>query len=1101
MKRLFSLAVLLTFHGLSPAQVPRMSVRGNDGSVKLLQVEQAAVSVQVLGDVAETVLDLNFRNDGDRAVEGEFVLPLPEGATVSSYALEVNGRMRDGVAVERERARTAYETVKRRLIDPGIVEREAGNVYRTNVYPVPARGTKRLRITYNETLRSDGGGFAYALPLDFPDSLNSFSCELRGDGIQVSDAAGLSFTSNAGDSLKAVIKNGRPSGILKLAVPAVGEPRMIVESETQPAFFLSARPPGIASRPRPLPGSVMLVWDASASRAERDHTKEIALLDAWFAHVGKTRVKLHILRDRLADGGEFEVQDGRWPELRKVLEQIDYDGATDLSRVQVSAGQADLVLLVGDGLSTLGSKPPAIAVPWFFIHTGANPPSKLLMRRAEASGGGAILLATDDPALGLSKLTHAPLRLLAVVGHDVSDVLIDQSTVQGQPLRIFGTLKESRAGKLELRYAFGDEIVSTREVIYQPGGSPAGMVRRLHAQRTLAELELQDRPDRKRIIEHCKRHGLVSDFTSLIVLERIEDYAEHRIPPPEPELQDEYRRLVEARERLAAGNLGGLSYAWSAKLAWYGRAFPGYEALILPRLRQVAIWKKAVDSLFTPAQRDAKAYGTVAAWFDKAAELVRRRPELRTKEDYAGWTRSIDELRAQGPELAKTPVQAPPAGQPLTVSVRGLVVNPGLVTGASGMTLKQAIEKAGGVHPLGRLDHVALYRNAGKIVYNTVSKHYQDIAMLPGDMVVVSQPSVSMSDVDPFSESMTENDPLQAPAVSEAGDVWTDGPDRGASAGGDADAFASKPGVAEESVVREVVVRELPRTGVDGVDFKAFESALAAKAGPEAAYRKLKGGRIYQPKFYQEAARILFAANHPDLARRVLSNLVEWRPGEVAALRGYAFWLAEFGQGGDAAAVLESVSEDSPGAMEARLDLGSIRAARGEPLQAVEAMGRIFEEIRSHHLGGLAAIALTEINACHGKAGPERGTHPLAAKDARYHKNLEADIRIVLSAADAGGGLAFQIKEPGGFTSSSGGGPSAIGGDVTAAGGIREYMIRHAVPGVYQISCSSRLPTTVRCAIHTDWGRPNQRTRVVTAWLERDKTLDLGEVRFEFRGP
>jgi hypothetical protein len=1077
-----------------------MTVRGNDGSVKLLQVEEAAVSVRILGDVAETVLDLNFRNDADRAVEGEFVLPLPEGATVSGYALEVNGRMRDGVSVERERARTAYETVKRRLIDPGIVEREAGNVYRTNVYPVPAKGTKRLRISYNETLRSDGKGFTYSLPLDFPDSLNSFSCELRGGGIQVSNAAGLTFTANGDECLKAEVRNGRPGGTLKLAIQSLEGPRMIVENESQLAFFLSARPPELAPRPRPSPASVMLVWDASASGVERDHPKEFALLDAWFAKLGKTRVKLRILRDRLTDGGEFEIHDGRWPELRQTLEQVDYDGATDLSRIQVSAGQADIVVLVGDGLSTLGFKPPAIAEPWFFIHSGTNPPPKSLVRSADASGGAAILLVTDDMDLCVSKLTVQALRLFGVVGDDLGEVLIDQSPGQGQPLRVFGTLKESRAGKLELRYAFGNDIISTREVIYQPGGSPAGVVRRLHAQRVLAELESQDRPDRNRIIAHCKQHGLVSDFTSLIVLERIEDYAEHRIPPPEPELQEEYRRLVEARERMVSADLGGLAQAWSIRLAWYGRSFPGYEALILPRFRQVGIWKKAVDSLFTPAQRDAKAYATVAGWFEKATGLVRQRRELRTKDDYETWTRSIDELHAQGPKLAKTPVQAPPSGQPLTVSVRGLVVNPGMVTGESGMTLKQAIQKAGGAHPLGRLDHVALYRNAGKIVYNTVSTQYQDIVLLPGDMVVLSQPTFSMSDMDPFSEPMTQNDPLQAPAVSEEVDVWTKGPNGGASAGGGSDAFASKPGVAEESVVGEVVVREVPRIEVDEVDFKSFETALAAKVDPEAAYRKLTGGRLYQPKFHLEAARILFAANHPDLARRVLSNLVEWRPGDVGALREFAFWLAEFGQGGDAEAVLESISDDSPAAMEARLDLASIRAVRGDRIQAADALHPMLEETRPNRSGSLAAIALTETNAFLEQSGNRRGDHPMVWEDARFHRNLAADIRIVLSAADGGAGLRFDVREPGGFTSSSGVSPSPIGGYVTAAGGTREYMIRHAVPGIYQISCSSAIPTTVRCVIHTDWGRPAQQTRVVTAWLDRDKPLDPGVVRFGFRG-
>jgi hypothetical protein len=38
---------------------------------------------------------------------GDLYFPLPDGATVSSYVLDVNGVMVDGVAVENERVRAA----------------------------------------------------------------------------------------------------------------------------------------------------------------------------------------------------------------------------------------------------------------------------------------------------------------------------------------------------------------------------------------------------------------------------------------------------------------------------------------------------------------------------------------------------------------------------------------------------------------------------------------------------------------------------------------------------------------------------------------------------------------------------------------------------------------------------------------------------------------------------------------------------------------------------------------------------------------------------------------------------------------------------------
>ena len=60
MKRFLTLALVLTFTSEAPAQAPRMTVREENGSTKLLRVEHADVSVRFLGDIAETVLDLRF---------------------------------------------------------------------------------------------------------------------------------------------------------------------------------------------------------------------------------------------------------------------------------------------------------------------------------------------------------------------------------------------------------------------------------------------------------------------------------------------------------------------------------------------------------------------------------------------------------------------------------------------------------------------------------------------------------------------------------------------------------------------------------------------------------------------------------------------------------------------------------------------------------------------------------------------------------------------------------------------------------------------------------------------------------------------------------
>jgi hypothetical protein len=66
-----------------------------------LVLEQARYDVTVTGLSARTRATLVFRNDLDRILDGELVFPLPEGALISGFALDVNGRM--GMACRRGR--------------------------------------------------------------------------------------------------------------------------------------------------------------------------------------------------------------------------------------------------------------------------------------------------------------------------------------------------------------------------------------------------------------------------------------------------------------------------------------------------------------------------------------------------------------------------------------------------------------------------------------------------------------------------------------------------------------------------------------------------------------------------------------------------------------------------------------------------------------------------------------------------------------------------------------------------------------------------------------------------------------------------------------
>ena len=123
-------------------------------------------------------MTLTFANTENRVLGGEVLFPLPEGATVTGYALEINGLMVEGVAVEKQQARVIYEKELHKRVDPGLVEQAAGNVFRTRLYPVPASGNRSIRVLFVTEVSTTKSGAAIVLPLGWAGDVQSPSSRL-----------------------------------------------------------------------------------------------------------------------------------------------------------------------------------------------------------------------------------------------------------------------------------------------------------------------------------------------------------------------------------------------------------------------------------------------------------------------------------------------------------------------------------------------------------------------------------------------------------------------------------------------------------------------------------------------------------------------------------------------------------------------------------------------------------------------------------------------------------------------------------------------------------------------------------------------------------
>ncbi|MHC4956841.1 MAG: VIT domain-containing protein [Planctomycetota bacterium] len=133
---------------------PHGSVRITGVSAKVELKEQAAI----------TTLEIALHNPNRRQAEAVLVLPVPDGAAVHAFAYDGPAAEPTARILRRDEARRTYDSIVRRSQDPALLEFAGYNLVRSSVFPVPAGGNQKVRITYSHIATVDGDRVDYVLP-------------------------------------------------------------------------------------------------------------------------------------------------------------------------------------------------------------------------------------------------------------------------------------------------------------------------------------------------------------------------------------------------------------------------------------------------------------------------------------------------------------------------------------------------------------------------------------------------------------------------------------------------------------------------------------------------------------------------------------------------------------------------------------------------------------------------------------------------------------------------------------------------------------------------------------------------------------------------
>jgi hypothetical protein len=574
-------------HMAAPALTAPPLIKASGAEIPV-GLRAASMQVETDGSLARTTLLLTLYNPNDRLLEGTLEFPLQPGQQVSAFALDVGGALRDAVPVPKQKAQQVFESIERRNVDPGVLEQTAGNHFRLRVYPIPARGTRQVRLVIDEAMRRDSDGWRLDVPVHLLGGADAFSLKLRAQGLRkppqvVGAFDGLNFERSGRGYVATVERKAfRPANGLSLRFPAENAPQSYVQTQGNDRFALVEIPvPAAAKAPaaRALPASVALLWDASGSARKRDRQTEFALLDRYFKAMGDGSVALRLLRDVGEDGGRFEIRGGDWSALRKALETAVYDGASDLADWTPAAGIGEY-LLVSDGLQNYGDR----AFPklhqgqslYALNSAGADADGARLSALAEARGGRLVqwqgragLAAAADALLG------AGTRIVALEGEGIEDLQPQAWYVEGGLLRVAGRLTEPTA-TVRVTVSEAGKTRSFEQTI-DTDTPQSNRVGALWASWQVAARAAEPERHRGEIARLGQRFGIVTPGTSLLVLEAPEDYVRYDIPAP-PALSEQVAALrrtqMQEKEQSRSQRLEDVASRFAERLTWWGRDFP-----------------------------------------------------------------------------------------------------------------------------------------------------------------------------------------------------------------------------------------------------------------------------------------------------------------------------------------------------------------------------------------------------------------------------------------------------------------------------------------------------------------------------------------------
>ena len=546
-----------------------------------LNINYHKVTVSIRDQVAVTEVDQEFYNPNNARLEGHYIFPIPEGAQIDKFEMDVNGKMMAAELLDATKARKIYEDIVRQSRDPALMEYVGRGMFRVRIFPIEPNSKKQVRLKYTELLKNDSGLIGYSYPLN----TERFSAQpIQTVSMKIDVDAGSPIKSLYCPSHEVEIKrkgdraavvgfeesNTLPDTDFQLYYSVEAKQDIALnlltyhDGDDEKGYFLLLAAPGArVNDDKIISKDVVLVIDTSGSMAGKKLEQAVKAMQFCAANLNKGD-RFEIIRfSTEADplfGELTEVTDDSRNKAAQFIEQFKPTGGTAIEEALLRAlkplktrKQTDrpyVVVFLTDGRPTIGNTDEdqivaavtgavgdaTARVFSFGIGTAVN--THLLDKITEKTRAASqYVLPEEDIEIKVSNFfAKISAPVLAGVELEIGgSVRLEKKyptnlpdLFKGDQLVLLGRYTGHGDAAITLKGTVnGKAKAITEELAFSKGGEPAHLafVPRLWATRRVGYLLDQtrlhgdDKELRDEITRLARRYGIVTPYTSYLILE------------------------------------------------------------------------------------------------------------------------------------------------------------------------------------------------------------------------------------------------------------------------------------------------------------------------------------------------------------------------------------------------------------------------------------------------------------------------------------------------------------------------------------------------------------------------------------------------------